>query len=92
MEYEYELLKNYVDTKNGVKMIRNSLLHMVSMVEFLNDKYDPFDFQLMGWGDHLSVEINSWEEVLSEIYEKYKSTGKSMSPELKLIYLIISSI
>ena len=91
MEYEYELLKSFADKRNGVKMFRNGILQAVSVIEFLNDKYDPFDFHLTGWGDHLQVEVDSWEDVLEELYEKYKGSGKKMAPEIKLLYLIIAS-
>ena len=91
MEYEYDLLKSFADKRNGVKLFRGGILQAVSVIEFLNDKYDPFDFHLSGWGDHLSVEIDSWENVLEEVYEKYKGTGKQMAPEIKLLYLVIVS-
>jgi hypothetical protein len=91
MEYEYELLKNFADRRNGVKLFKNGLLQVVSIIEFFNDKYDPFDFHLSGWGEHMSVEVDSWEDVLEEIYEKYKGTGKGMPPEAKLLYLILTS-
>ena len=91
MEYEYELLKSFVDKRNGIKIYKNLLLNGVSIVEFLNDKYDPFAFHLDGWGEHMSVEVDSYDEVLEELYEKYKGTGKKMPPELKLLLLIIAS-
>lgn len=91
MEYEYELLRSFADKRNGVKVFKNGLLQAVSVIEFLNDKYDPFDFQLSGWGEHMSVEVDSWEDVLEEIYEKYKGSGKKMAPEVKLLYLLIAS-
>jgi hypothetical protein len=91
MEYEYDLLKSFADKRNGVKIFKSGLLQAVSVIEFLNDKYDPFDFHLTGWGDHMSVEVDSWEDVLEEIYEKYKGTGRKLAPEIKLLYLIIAS-
>jgi hypothetical protein len=91
MEYEYELLKSFADKRNGVKLFKTGLLQAVSVIEFLNDKYDPFDFELSGWSDHITVEADSWEDVLEEIYEKYKGTGKKMAPEIKLLYLLIAS-
>ena len=91
MEYEYELLKSFADKRNGVKVFKNGLLQAVSVIEFLNDKYDPFDFHLAGWSDHLSIEVDSWEDVLEEIYEKYKGSGKKMAPEIKLLFLIVAS-
>jgi hypothetical protein len=91
MEYEYDLLKSFVDKRNGIKIYKNLLLNGASIVEFLNDKYDPFAFHLDGWGEHMSVEVDSYDEVLEEIYEKYKGTGKKMPPELKLLLLVIAS-
>ena len=91
MEYEFELLKSFANKRNGVKLYKNILLNTVSAVEFLNDKYDPFDFQLTGWSEHMSVEVDSYDEVIEEIYEKYKGTGKKMPPEIKLLMLIVAS-
>jgi len=91
MEYEFELLKSFANKRNGVKLYKNILLNTASAVEFLNDKYDPFDFQLAGWSEHMSVEVDSYDEVIEEIYEKYKGSGKKMAPELKLFMLIIAS-
>ena len=91
MEYEYELLKSFVDKRNGLKLYKSLLLNGASIVEFLNDKYDPFDFHLAGWGEHLSVEVDSYDETLEELYEKYKGSGKKMAPEIKLILLLVAS-
>ena len=91
MEYEYELLKSFADKRNGVKVFKNGLLQAVSVIEFLNDKYDPFEFQLNGWSEHISVEIDSYEDIIEELYEKYKGTGRRMAPEIKLLFLILAS-
>jgi hypothetical protein len=91
MEYEYELIKSFADKRNGVKMYKNILLNGVSLIEWLNDKYDPFDFHLQGWGEHMSVEVDSYDDVLEELYEKYKGTGKKMPPEVKLLLLLAAS-
>lgn len=91
MEYEFELLKSFANKRNGVKLYKNILLNTASAIEFLNDKYDPFDFQLTGWSEHMSVEVDSYDEVIEEIYEKYKGSGKKMAPELKLLMLVVAS-
>ena len=91
MEYEYELLKSFANKRNGIKLYKNILLNTTSAIEFLNDKYDPFDFQLSGWSEHMSVEVDSYEDVLEELYEKYKGTGKKMPPEVKLVLLMVAS-
>jgi hypothetical protein len=91
MQYEYELLKSFANKRNGIKLYKNILLNVTSVVEFLNDKYDPFSFKLSGWSEHMSVEVDSYDDVLEELYEKYKGTGKGMPPEIKLLLLILAS-
>ena len=91
MEYEYDLLRSFADKRNGIKLYKNILLNVCSVTEFLNDKYDPFSFQLSGWSEHMSVEVDSYDDVLEELYEKYKGKGSSMPPELKLLLLVLAS-
>ena len=61
------------------------------MIEFLNDKYDPFDFHLSGWNEHLTKEVDTWDDVFEELYEKYKHVGRKLAPEIRLIYMLIMS-
>ena len=91
MESEYDLLKSIADKRNGLKLYKNLLLNACSVAEFLNDKYDPFSFQLSGWSEHMSVEVDSYEDVLEELYEKYKGKGTNLPPEMKLLFLILAS-
>ncbi len=88
MEYEYDLLKSFADRRNGIKLYKNTIINVTNLVEFFNDKYDPFGAQLTGWSEHMSVEVDSYDDVLEELYEKYKGAGKSMPPEVKLLILI----
>ena len=91
MDYEYTLLKSFVDKRNSVKIFKSGLLQTVSIIEFLNDKYDPFEFHLQGWGEHMSVEVDSYDDVFEDLYEKYKGSGKGMPPEVKLLLLLTAS-
>ena len=88
MEYEYDLLKSFADRRNGIKLYKNTIINVTNLVEFFNDKYDPFGIELNGWSEHMSVEVDSYDDVLEELYEKYKGAGKSMPPEIKLLILI----
>ena len=51
MEYEYELLKSFANKRNGIKLYKNIILNTASAIEFMNDKYDKFEFKLSGWSD-----------------------------------------
>jgi hypothetical protein len=91
MEYEYDLLKSFAERRNGIKLYKNTILNISNIAEFFNNKYDPFGIKLDGWSEHMNVEIDSYDDVMEELYEKYKSSGKSMPPELKLFMLIVAS-
>ena len=91
MEYEYELLRSFADKRNGIRLYKNILLNATSVIEFFNTKYDPFNFKLEGWSEHMSVEVDSYDDVIEELYEKYRGTGKGMPPEVKLLLLIMAS-
>ncbi len=88
MEYEYDLLKSFADRRNGIKLYKNTIINFTNLVEFFNDKYDPFGAELSGWSEHMSVEVDTYDDVLEELYEKYKGAGKSLPPEVKLLILI----
>ncbi len=88
MEYEYDLLKSFADRRNGIKLYKNTIINFTNLVEFFNDKYDPFGAELNGWSEHMSVEVDTYDDVLEELYEKYKGAGKSLPPEVKLLILI----
>lgn len=91
MEYEYEVLKRYADKRNGLKIARNLLINSVSILEFMNNTYNPIDFQLEGWAEHTQVEIDNYDNVLEELWEKYKLTGRKFSPEIRLIFMLTAS-
>ena len=54
-------------------------------IEFLNNKFDPFDIKLDGWGEQINENIDEYDEILLN-YEKYKSKAK-MSPTKLLFQL-----
>jgi hypothetical protein len=58
---------------------------IVTGLEFLNNKIDPFDIKLDGWSEQINENINDYDEIFAELHEKYKSKGK-MAPELKLLF------
>ena len=61
---------------------------MITGLEFLNSKFDPFDIKLDGWSESIHENINDYDDVFTELYEKYHTTS-NMAPELKLIFTIV---
>lgn len=85
MQGEYEMIMEEKARKNSVKFQGNMMMAIINGVEFLNSRFDPFDVKLDGWGDQINENINDYDEIFGELYEKYKSKA-SMSPELKLLF------
>jgi len=91
MTHEYESLLHHRKMDNSVKMQRRMLVSFASMAEFVNNKTgNPFDINLDGWSENVNEEINTYDEVFEDLYEKYKETA-NMAPELKLVFMVASS-
>jgi hypothetical protein len=58
---------------------------IINGIEFLNGKFDPFDIKLDGWSEQIQENINDYDDIFGELFEKYKSKA-SMAPELKLLF------
>ena len=82
---EYETILAEKERLNSVKFQGKMLMACVTGLEFLNNKFDPFDVKLDGWGEQINENIDDYDEIFGELHEKYKSKAK-MSPELKLLF------
>jgi hypothetical protein len=85
MQGEYETLMAERERKNSVKFQGKMLMAMITGFEFLNSKFDPFDIKIDGWAEQVNENIDDYDEIFSELHEKYKSKAK-MAPELKLLF------
>lgn len=90
MKLEYERLKRDKEVDASVKFQRRMLMACVSGVEFLNNKFDPFDIKLDGWSENVHEGIEDYDDVFEELHDKYKSKAK-IAPELKLLFMLTSS-
>lgn len=84
-------LKVQVEMKNSLKFSKMALMTCVSGLEFLNNRYDPLSLPLDGWANQVWSEIDTYDEVLQELYIKYRSTIH-VSPELKLVMMLMGSM
>ena len=89
IELVYEEMYASYQRKNSVALQRKMLVMAATLVEFLNNRYDPCDFKLDGWSASVYDSINNdeYDEVLEELYEKYKAKSK-MAPEMKLLMML----
>ena len=85
MKGEYESHVEIREKSNSVKFQGKMLMAMITGVEFLNNRFDPFDIKLDGWSEQINENIEDYDEVFAELHEKYQSKA-SMAPELKLLF------
>jgi len=85
MQGEYETIMEEKNKQNSVKFQGNMMMAVINGIEFLNNRFDPFDVKLDGWGEQINENITDYDEIFGELYEKYK-TKASMAPELKLLF------
>ena len=85
MKGEYEMIIAEKEKGNAVKFQGKMLMACITGIEFLNNKFDPFDVKLDGWSEQIHENINDYDEIFADLHEKYKSKA-SMAPELKLLF------
>jgi hypothetical protein len=83
VEDEYETAMEDKRKKDGVKLQGWWFMTFVNSIEYANAAFNPFDIDLNGWGEQVSEDIDSYEEIFGELHEKYK--GGKLAPELSLL-------
>ena len=82
---EYEMIMEEKTKQNSTKFQGNMMMAIINGIEFLNNRFDPFDVKLDGWGEQINENINDYDDIFGELYDKYKSKA-TMAPELKLLF------
>lgn len=90
IESEYNRLVDARQLETSIKFQRNMLMGLVTGLEFMNNKFDPFDLKLDGWGEGVHENIDDYDEIFEELYDKYKGPGK-MPPEARLLFQLAGS-
>lgn len=83
VEDEYESCLDDKRKKDSIKLYGWWFTTFVNTIEYVNNRYDPFDINLDGWGEQVSDDMESYEEIFAELHEKYK--GGKLAPELSLL-------
>jgi hypothetical protein len=83
IEDEYETALEDKRKKDSIKLQQWWFMTFVNSLEYANSAFNPFDINLDGWGEQVSEDIDSYDEIFSELHEKYK--GGKLSPEISLL-------
>lgn len=88
MQYEHKLHSDIRSKQNAVTWMSHMLVGIMKGTELLNDTYNPFEIKLTGLSNKISNDMQSYYDVLGEIYEKWNQPGKKMAPELRLLLMV----
>jgi len=90
IQLEYDRLVDAKNLEASLRFQRQCLMGVATGAEFLNSKFNPFDWDLDGWSESMHENIEDFDEVFEELYDKYKGRG-NMPPEAKLAMSVIGS-
>ena len=83
VEDEYEGALEEKRKKDSIKLQGWWFTTVINTLEYGNALLNPFDLNLDGWGEQVTEDLDSYEEIFSELHDKYK--GGKMAPEISLL-------
>ena len=87
---EYNRLLDARNLEASLRFQRQALMGIVTGLEWANGKFDPFDIKLDGWSESVHENVEDFDEIFEELYDKYKERGK-MPPEARLMVALAGS-
>ena len=84
---EYKRLMYAIECERAIKFQRRILIATVTGLEYLNKRFDPFDLQLDGWSENMMENVEDYDGVFEELYQKYNAKV-NVAPEVKLIMMV----
>jgi hypothetical protein len=90
MKQEYLRLVDARNLEASIRFQRQALMSVVTGVQYLNGRFDPFDLKLDGWSESVHENVEDFDEIFEELYDKYKERGK-MPPEARLVMALAGS-
>ena len=70
MQGEYETIISEKERSNSIKFQGRCLTALITGIEFLNSRFDPFDIKLDGWSEQINENIDDYDEIFAELHEK----------------------
>jgi len=87
---EYSRLVDARNLESSLRFQRQMLMGAITGLEWMNNKFDPFDIKLEGWSESVHTNVEDFDEIFEELYDKYKERGK-MPPEMRLMMAVAGS-
>ena len=90
MKGEYLRLVDSRNLEASLRFQRQALMSVVTGLEWANGRFDPLDIKLDGWSEAVHENVEDFDEIFEELYDKYKDRGK-MPPEARLMMALAGS-
>ena len=90
IKQEYERLVDARNLEGSLRFQRQALMGVVTGLEWMNNRFDPFDLNLDGWSESVHENVEDFDDIFEELYDKYKDRGK-MPPEARLLFSLAGS-
>ena len=90
MKTEFDRLVDARNLESSLRFQRQALMSVVTGLEWMNNRFDPFDLKLDGWSESVHENVEDFDEIFEELYDKYKERGK-MPPEARLVMALAGS-
>lgn len=87
---EFEKLVDSRNLETSLKFQRNAMMTFVTGLEFVNNRFNPVEVKLDGWSESVHENIEDFDEIFEELFDKYKSAAKT-SPEIRLGLTLMGS-
>ena len=83
IEDDYEGALEDKRRKDSIKVQGWWFMTFVNSIQYANSAFDPFDINLDGWSEQVQEDLDAYDEIFSELHQKYK--GGKISPEISLL-------
>ena len=90
IKQEFTRLVDARNLEGSLRFQRQMLMGAITGLEWMNNKFDPFDVKLEGWSESVHTNVEDFDEIFEELYDKYKDRGK-MPPEMRLMMAVAGS-
>jgi hypothetical protein len=87
---EFDRLVDARQLENSIKFQRQMMMGLVTGLEMMNEKINPLDWKLDGWSESVHENVEDFDEVFEELYDKYKGKGNT-PPEARLLFMLAGS-
>lgn len=93
MKHELEFHRKIINKTSAVSWMSGLLLTSVEGLELLSDNYGAnYGVNISGWCKRMDSQRKDIYEILGDLYIKYNKQGSSYSPEIRLLFILLSSL